>query len=320
MSHFSLLVIGDNVEEQLKPFWELDLYPHEMRECEYAVFKDCTEEVLAKWEEDKKGYENFKQFAEDYHGYTEEPPGSGKFGYWHNPNAKWDWYVIGGRWSNMLRMKPVGSSESAYPPNPIRGQAGVFGKPTEDAPDRCDACIAGQLDLEKMEAESIAEFGETWEKASKIFATHGEPPSWSAMRKELEEKFPVADMPEDESAKETWDKARSAELDNIRSIYNNHPCIKALRNANLEPFGSDTREHYCLDTPNPKEAFLEKGRCAAFVTFAVLKDGVWYERGKMGWWGMVTDESLEYDWSTKFYELITDLPPDTMLTVVDCHI
>lgn len=27
-------------------------------------------------------------------------------GYWHNPNAKWDWYEIGGRWRGMLRLLP----------------------------------------------------------------------------------------------------------------------------------------------------------------------------------------------------------------------
>jgi hypothetical protein len=25
MSHFSVLVVGDNIEEQLEPYWELDL-------------------------------------------------------------------------------------------------------------------------------------------------------------------------------------------------------------------------------------------------------------------------------------------------------
>lgn len=26
-----------------------------------------------------------------------------KKGYWENPNAKWDWFVIGGRWSNLIK-------------------------------------------------------------------------------------------------------------------------------------------------------------------------------------------------------------------------
>lgn len=30
---------------------------------------------------------------------------TGKYGYWTNPNAKWDWYQVGGRWKGMLKAK-----------------------------------------------------------------------------------------------------------------------------------------------------------------------------------------------------------------------
>ena len=30
-----------------------------------------------------------------------------------NPNAKWDWWVIGGRWSNFLKLKSGGFANSA---------------------------------------------------------------------------------------------------------------------------------------------------------------------------------------------------------------
>lgn len=55
-------------------------------------------------------------------------------------------------------------------------------------------------------------------------------------------------------------------------------------------------------------------------TFAVLKDGQWYERGEMGWWGIVIDEEDIETWSAKFRELLENLPPEAFLTVVDCHI
>lgn len=31
----------------------------------------------------------------------------GVHGYWHNPNAKWDWYSIGGRWSDFIDCNPT---------------------------------------------------------------------------------------------------------------------------------------------------------------------------------------------------------------------
>lgn len=56
------------------------------------------------------------------------------------------------------------------------------------------------------------------------------------------------------------------------------------------------------------------------VTFAVIKDGQWYERGEMGWWGVVSDEKDESEWDNQFHELLKSVPDDTLLSVYDCHI
>jgi len=45
-----------------------------------------------------------------------------------------------------------------------------------------------------------------------------------------------------------------------------------------------------------------------------------YAKGEMGWWGLSTDEKDEGKWSEEMTRLYDDLPPDTMLTLVDCHI
>ena len=54
--------------------------------------------------------------------------------------------------------------------------------------------------------------------------------------------------------------------------------------------------------------------------FAVVKDGKWYERGKMGWFGVVTDEKDKDEWREQVKQLLVSLPPDTLLTMYDCHI
>lgn len=54
--------------------------------------------------------------------------------------------------------------------------------------------------------------------------------------------------------------------------------------------------------------------------FAVVKDGKWYERGKMGWFGVVSDQKDEDAWSEDVKQLLTSLPPDTLLTMYDRHI
>jgi hypothetical protein len=55
-------------------------------------------------------------------------------------------------------------------------------------------------------------------------------------------------------------------------------------------------------------------------TFAILKDGEWFERGAMGWWGMVHDEKDENTWKNEFKKLVDGLPDDTLISIYDCHI
>ena len=110
MSHFTVGVLlkeGDkDLEELLAPYQE-----NNMGDCpeEYLEFVDCTDEIVDGWENYKNNKEEYdkecdsiEEYATQYFGYITE---DGKYGYYENPNAKWDWYVIGGRWSNMLLTK-----------------------------------------------------------------------------------------------------------------------------------------------------------------------------------------------------------------------
>lgn len=54
----------------------------------------------------------------------------------------------------------------------------------------------------------------------------------------------------------------------------------------------------------------------AFVT----TDGEWVERGKMGWFGISSNEMNEDEWDAKFREYLKTLDKDIILTLVDCHI
>jgi hypothetical protein len=55
-------------------------------------------------------------------------------------------------------------------------------------------------------------------------------------------------------------------------------------------------------------------------TFAIIKDGKWYERGKMGWWGIVRNEKDQKDWEEEFKIHLKNLPDDTLISIYDCHI
>lgn len=126
MSHFSVLVAGD-VEKQLAPYHEY--------ECtgvfdEYVEAEDITENLKHEFQNQSE-YESFEKFVEYYEGpfrvfnsYQEAVNYSSKLDplfvfavkskdaedietvyRFTNPSAKWDWFVIGGRWSNFLLAK-----------------------------------------------------------------------------------------------------------------------------------------------------------------------------------------------------------------------
>lgn len=49
-------------------------------------------------------FPSLEAFAEEYYG-CQHLKGQGKFGYYYNPNAFWDWYSIGGRWPDLFLVK-----------------------------------------------------------------------------------------------------------------------------------------------------------------------------------------------------------------------
>lgn len=95
-------------------------------------------------------------------------------------------------------------------------------------------------------------------------------------------------------------------------------------NGTLKPF-EGYREYGVENTgdcenyiPETREQYLK--RHAHVGTFAILKDGEWYEKGKMGWWACVSNEKDPDEWNSQFDKLINELPEDTLLSVYDCHI
>ena len=78
MSHFSVLIIGDEVEEQLDPYFELEctMGQEEIKNDPRAEFVEemSTEELekdflRLKDEHPEHYYETLEEFAEEYHGY-----------------------------------------------------------------------------------------------------------------------------------------------------------------------------------------------------------------------------------------------------------
>lgn len=325
MSHFTVLVIGDDPEKQLAPFQE-----NNMGDCprEYLEFSDTEEDdrnnyetgtasmvrepdgtAHSKYDEKyrhygnpldgtrykfpegseefqmplKERYPTLEEYMADYCGAKGRDPEKGRYGYWRNPNTKWDWYSLGGRWTGFFPLKLGG-----------RGNVGRPGILTQDAKvGTVDMARKGEIDFDAKREEKAQEARERLAQYRSLTAGLPEP--------------------------QTWDSIRTAHGDDIeaaRIAYHTQPALVAIKGVREFVFSDDVAEEFaCSD-----EEYIQRARESAIATFAVLKDGQWFERGEMGWWGTVFDEKDQNEWNRQFAALLDGLPDDTILSVYDCHI
>lgn len=192
-----------------------------------------------------------------------------------NPNAKWDWWVVGGRWSGHLKLKTG---------------------------ERADSALFSAIDLDGMREEAGAKAELDWR------IVHAMVPSLS--------KFVSFNE---------FIKRHDGDHDAARKAYHSQPAMLEKAAATKDP--QLTADEQSMMTWCDLGEFMDsmeehgaKARRGALATFAVVKDGCWYERGKMGWWGAVSDEKDADTWNEKFSELLDGIEGDTLITVVDCHI
>ena len=112
MSHYSVAVFhreDQDVDELLAPYSELLEVPkhvvytrQEAIDLARDLFKECK---------DKTDDECWEFIAEDYADDMKDEDGNLYSN--SNPNAKWDWYELGGRWSDSLRLKDGSTADEA---------------------------------------------------------------------------------------------------------------------------------------------------------------------------------------------------------------
>lgn len=329
MSHFTVLVIGENPEEQLAPFQE-----NNMEDCpkEFLVFNDEEAEYLKQYETDgterifmpdgrillpwnetfrksgsigtgsnthevpthlekrevpfKETYPTFEAFMSDWCGKDNRDETTGKYGYWENPNAKWDWYSLGGRWTGFFKLK-IG----------VEALTGKPGLMTPEADDGYgDAAKKSEIDFEYMKTEAANKARQEYHFAVSVFKNIPESESWESIRERIKDR------------------------DEARTFYWSQPRQIAWKEKEKElgkgwPFGFSVSPE---DFQMSEQDYIQKAISQAYTPFAILHNGKWYEKGKMGWWATVHNE--DSDWNKKALELIDSLPEDTMLSIYDCHI
>lgn len=243
MSHFSVLVIGENVDEQLSPFDE-NLEKHFIPDDDGSITLD-----------------------------------DGQRGYIANKDAKWDWYTLGGRWTGMLKLKPN-----------CQGNVGSPGLQTPIAINGyCDQARKKDIDFEGMMNDHIARNLKQYFKIKEIVAGRD---------------LPVVPLRDDPAE--------------VRTSFLENTVLKDLYTAGVASVFDivDVLD----DLKLPLCEYIDQLKRDYFPAFAILQNGEWYEKGEMGWWGVVTNEQSTGDWKTFVNEVIESLDDNELISIIDCHI
>lgn len=273
----------------------------------------------------------FREFVAYQHGAKQEVPfgrepdlsGPHKYGYTllthdggvfkvirrTNPNKRWDWWSVGGRWSGLLApaydphtdpenfetcwlCQGTGKRSDLEVANGCNACGGT-GRKLKHASDWRDVgnqARIGLLDLERLRAAAGALAGETYDRRRAAIGDHPIP-DFDAL---------VAERGMKEGREAYWASPIWPPLRAIREFFLDKEDVAELR--------------------GPRESAVERGRRNAIATFAVVRDGQWFERGSMGWWGAVSDEKDRDAWAREMNAMLDGLSPDAWLTVIDCHI
>lgn len=246
------------------------------------------------------------------------------FGYMstYNPDSKWDWYAIGGRWNGFFKVKSTAKQDEFRLGEASWGNA----TPPEEFRGRADAIRFGAIDFEgarNLARERAEEVFDRLEAATKDLT----PVDFQVFVKEEYAKAEIdpdgwEQFVADADGEEVKERRRefNAPLDAARERYHGHPWVVAMREAELLGWFGSPIEDYCLDQEDPRAAFIQRQLDGVFVPFSVLIDGKWVAQGDMGWFGFAANEKRVDDWASQVARLYAGLHDDVYLVNVDCHI
>ena len=294
MSHSTVLVIGEDPECMLAPYDEdLKIEPYRQyvdvdSPRDFWLWDSLVEDGLAEtagWPEVIEAA-NARYADEDDLYFFDPEIGRAYQLSTYNPKSRWDWYLLGGRWTGYFDLKA--------------GAIGEVGEPGLMTPraanGRVDQARKRDIDFDAMRERHAID-----------------------ARKEIREVLAVL---KDQPPLMPWARYRdewSDDIEKARRAYHAQPALQALRAADRYPFGDPTEE-YCLDSVEPETAYVYRASRRRSTPFAVLTDEGWAEKGRMGWWGVVHDEKDQTDWSDRVQVLIDAASDDSLFSLYDVHI
>ncbi len=283
------MVLGEDPEGQLEPFSEHLEMPEY---CRGFVSEEDKRFMLDSFNKEGQQYESFDAcYAEHGEEWNGNSYRKGILdGIWreyatYNPEGRWDWYELGGRWSGQYIILKPDAEGTVGRPGVFENQPGV------------DAAYKKDIDFERI-------YREAYEAGLK---------QYRAVAEAMGGSIPVPEF--------TWPALFEGEFKDMdpnerRVKYNAQDAVKLFREKVCDhPFGDGIEDYLCT-----AEEFARRKENGAFATFAVLVDGEWYERGSMGWFGCVSDAKSDDEWHAEVKKLIDVIADDTLISIYDCHI
>lgn len=221
----------------------------------------------------------------------------------YNPNSKWDWYSVGGRWSNYFATRTDLTEEQAG--RLIQGEGSwLSGEQKLEKQNWVDGGPKGLLDFQYMRSLKEAEVESRWDLFHQVTDGLRYAHPWAYCRDVL--------FPED--------------IDTAREFYREQPKLKAVReNSEFSTFfGPCVIEMYGNDSHDMRklEQLQRKAAQDAVPGYALLTlEGNWASAGEMGWFGMSSETDEENEAFKKFANnYLENLSDDVLVISVDLHI
>ena len=315
MSHFSVAVITEtnptenDLTKILQPWHE---YECTGEDDEHVIFVPA-EETVEQFKEQQTDWvknhpedanETLEVFINGYHGYRKNA--DGVYGRRTNPNAHWDWWVVGGRWSGHFQPH----YDAAKDPN--NQETCLLCRGTGNRPDMkvengCNGCGGAGI---------RTKWPTQWDDVGNTLQIKDVPVDTIVSKAEQAAAKKYDDVANiiNGRAFHIWEHVRDVlhkgNIAAARDYYHGQDVINDVRRfdagCGVDEFLTD------------RKTYISTRGASSLSTFAVVKDGQWYERGSMGWWAMVSDE--DQTWDEKFLKLFKSTDPEHWVTVIDCHI
>lgn len=102
-----------------------------------------------------------------------------------------------------------------------------------------------------------------------------------------------------------------------REMYNAQPEAKAFAEYSKNNFNFNSVEDFLVS----EEEFVSDSVYSSIAPFAYVSEKTgWREQGEMGWFGVSIKNTSNKEWHEEFMSFVAELPPETKVTVIDCHI